>query len=207
MPAAPRPVLLDAIVDDLARHGWSHQPDALPAGQIAALAEACRMRHARGELQRAAIGRAATQTLDTQVRGDHIQWLEHGQCPLTDDYLAFAEELRQTLNRHLYLGLEDYESHFALYPPGSFYRRHVDRFRDDDRRTVTTLLYLNADWRAEDGGELHLELGEGRSTRIRPEAGTLVVFMAADFPHEVLLAHRERLSISGWFRRRGSGPL
>ena len=34
------------------------------------------------------------------------------------------------LNRDLFLGLEDFESHFAMYPPGAFYLKHVDRFRD-----------------------------------------------------------------------------
>ncbi|MCL7462148.1 2OG-Fe(II) oxygenase [Pseudomonas sp. NW5] len=207
MPAAFSPDLLDALIDDLARQGWSQQRHALSAAQIAALADECRARHARGELQHATIGRAATQTLDAQVRGDHIQWLERGRSTVTDAYLEVLDNLRETLNRTLYLGLEDYESHFALYPPGSFYHRHLDRFRDDDRRMVTTILYLNEDWRAEDGGALQLELGEGRSTRILPEAGTLVVFMAGDFPHEVLLAQRERLSITGWFRRRGVGML
>ena len=37
------------------------------------------------------------------------------------------------------------------------------------------------------------------------EAGTLVVFLSADVPHEVLPATRDRLSLTGWFRRRGDG--
>ena len=39
-----------------------------------------------------------------------------------------------------------------------------------------------------------------------PEGGSLVVFLSAELPHEVLPASRERMSIAGWFRRRG-GPL
>jgi SM-20-related protein len=31
------------------------------------------------------------------------------------------------------------------------------------------------------------------------------VFLSADLPHEVLPASRERLSLTGWFRRRGDG--
>lgn len=199
--------LFDRILDDLARQGWTVQPLALPAPLSAALAEECRRRHAAGELSRAAIGRGNGQQLDEGIRGDHIQWLNPGEGAVTDEYLGVLDALRERLNRELFLGLEDYECHFALYPPGSFYRRHLDRFRDDDRRTVTTVCYLNDAWQPGDGGELRIELADGREHDVPPAAGTLVVFMSADFPHEVLPAGRERLSLTGWYRRRGSGPL
>lgn len=203
---APAP-LIDAILDDLARQGWSLQTRALPPALSAALADDCRQRYARGAMNRAAIGRGGGQQLDERIRGDHIQWLNGGESAAVDGYLALLDELRGALNRELFLGLEDYECHFALYPPGSFYRRHLDRFRDDDRRTVTTVCYLNDDWRAEHGGALRIELPDGSERDVLPVAGTLVVFMSADFPHEVLAASRERLSIAGWYRRRGSAPL
>ena len=120
---------------------------------------------------------------------------------------AQNDELRQALNQAFYLGLADYESHFAHYPPGAFYQKHLDRFRDDDRRTVSAVLYLNDDWQADQGGALRLYPDGGEPLDVLPEAGTLVLFMSADLPHEVLPATRERLSLTGWFRRRGSGPL
>lgn len=199
--------LFDRILDDLAAQGWSVQPLALPAELSAALAAECRRRHAAGALSRAAIGRGSGQQRDEEIRGDHIQWLNPGEGAVTDAYLGVLDGLRERLNRELFLGLEDYECHFALYPPGSFYRRHLDRFRDDDRRTVTTVCYLNDAWQAADGGALRIELADGREHDVLPDAGTLVVFMSADFPHEVLPAGRERLSLTGWYRRRGSGPL
>ncbi|MCC6074453.1 2OG-Fe(II) oxygenase [Pseudomonas sp. GCM10022188] len=204
--ASPTP-LSARILDDLAERGWSVQSDALPPGLAGALAAECRRRHAAGALARASVGRGSGQLVDEGIRGDHIQWLGRGETPATDQYLDLLDELRATLNRELFLGLEDYECHFALYPPGSFYRRHLDRFRDDDRRTVTTVCYLNADWQAEHGGALRIELPDGEERDVLPAAGTLVVFMSADFPHEVLAASRERLSLTGWYRRRGSGPL
>lgn len=198
---------LEPILDDLASQGWSVQPLAVPAELSAELAAECRRRHAAGALTRAAIGRGHGQTLDDGIRGDHIQWLAPGESAATDRYLGLLDALRERLNRELFLGLEDYECHFALYPPGSFYRRHLDRFRDDDRRTVTTVFYLNDDWQAADGGALRIELADGRELDVLPAAGTLVVFMSGDFPHEVLPAARERLSLTGWYRRRGNGPL
>jgi SM-20-related protein len=37
---------------------------------------------------------------------------------------------------------------------------------------------------------------------VLPVAGTLVCFLSDRFEHEVLPATRERLSLTGWFRRR-----
>ncbi len=195
--------LLANIVDDLAERGWSLQPLFTPQALTLELAEECRLRAAKGALAPASIGRGSAQAVREGVRGDHIQWLDAGQSPACDRYLALLDELRLALNRDLYLGLEDYESHFALYPPGAFYQKHVDRFRDDDRRTVSAVFYLNEDWQAEQGGALRLYLADGTTRDVLPEAGSLLVFLSADMPHEVLPANRERLSLTGWFRRRG----
>jgi SM-20-related protein len=141
------------------------------------------------------------------VRGDRIDWLESGQSAACDQYMALLDELRQALNFGLYLGLEDFESHFALYPPGAFYLKHLDRFRDDDRRAVSVVLYLNPDWQPEHGGALRLYLKNGEVRDVSPLAGTLVVFLSAEMPHEVLPTTCDRLSLTGWFRRRGDNPL
>lgn len=193
--------------DDIARRGWSLQRGAIDAELVAALARECRARAAAGELSPAGIGRGDGQQVREGIRGDRIDWLEPGQAEPCDRYLALMDELRLRLNRELFLGLEDFEAHFALYPPGAFYRKHLDRFRDDDRRAVSAVLYLNPDWLPGEGGELRLYLGDGSTHDVLPEAGTLVVFLSGELPHEVLPASRERLSLTGWFRRRGDGPL
>lgn len=200
---APLLSLCANIVDDLAEQGWSLQPLFTSQTLTHELAEECRTRAAQGALAPAGIGRGTALAVREGIRGDHIQWLEPGQSPACDRYLALLDELRQALNRGLYLGLEDFESHFALFPPGAFYQKHVDRFRDDDRRAVSAVLYLNPDWQAEQGGALRLYLADGTSRDVLPEAGSLLVFLSADLPHEVLPASRERLSLTGWFRRRG----
>ena len=196
-----------ALIDDLAEHGWAIQPAALPADLTAALAAECRARQQNGALQPAGVGRAAAQAVNTTVRGDQIEWLEAAQSPACARYLGLLDELRVSLNRALYLGLEDYEGHFALYPPGAFYQKHLDRFRDDDKRSVSAVFYLNDDWLPEQGGALRLYLEAGRELDVYPQAGTLLLFMSADWPHAVLPATRERLSLTGWFRRRGNSPL
>ncbi|MFQ6573472.1 2OG-Fe(II) oxygenase [Pseudomonas sp. UM16] len=207
MPLSPDHPLLLRIVDDLATGGWSQQNIFLPESLTLALAAECRTRAAEGELAPAAVGRGATQVVREGIRGDHIQWLEPGQAECCDQYLALMDGLREALNRGLFLGLEDFECHFALYPPGAFYRKHLDRFRDDDRRTVSAVIYLNPDWLPSDGGQLRMSLKDGVEHDVEPIGGCLVVFLSGDVPHEVLPARRERLSVTGWFRRRGNEPF
>ena len=198
---------LDPLLDDLAEQGWAIATNALPVDLTLELAQECRARANLGALQPAGVGRGSAHGVQEGVRGDHIQWLEPSQCAAGDRYLAMLDDLRGQLNQALYLGLEDYEGHFALYPPGTFYQKHLDRFRDDDRRAVSAVFYLNSDWLPEQGGALRLYLADGRELDVLPEAGTLVVFLSADLPHEVLPATRERLSLTGWLRRRGNSPL
>lgn len=195
--------LLTTIVDDLADKGWSQHDLFIPESLTRQLAAECQQRAADDRLAPAAVGRGAAAQVREGVRGDSIQWLEPGESAATDAYLAVMDQLRLTLNQTLYLGLEDYESHFALYPPGAFYQRHVDRFRDDDRRTVSAVLYLNEGWKAEQGGALRIYPAE-QPCDIAPVGGRLVIFMSAGLPHEVLPATRERLSLTGWFRRRAA---
>ncbi|MFV3404849.1 2OG-Fe(II) oxygenase [Pseudomonas sp. NY15463] len=199
--------LLSAIVDDLATCGWSQQTLFLPEALSRELAGECRRRYSEGELNPAGVGRGASQEVREAIRGDQIQWLDPGESAPCDRYLDTMDSLRQAINQGLYLGLEDFECHFALYPPGAFYKRHLDRFRDDDRRMVSAVLYLNEGWQPEDGGQLRMFLHDGVVHDVQPQAGTLVVFLSGDVPHEVLPARRERLSLTGWFRRRGNDPF
>ena len=199
--------LLLRIVDDLAEHGWSQQNIFLPLDLTRALAAECRKRAAEGELSPAAVGRGPFSEIREGIRGDHIQWLEHGQAEACDSYLGLMDSLREAMNRGLFLGLEDFESHFALYPPGAFYLKHVDRFRDDDRRMVSAVIYLNDAWLPEHGGQLRMYLDKGVEHDVVPTGGCLVVFLSGEVPHEVLPATRERLSLTGWFRRRGNEPF
>ncbi len=204
--SSDNPLLL-RIVDDLAERGWSQQDVFLPQALTTELAAECRLRAAQGELAPAAVGRGLAQEIREGIRGDRIQWLEPGESLACDSYLQLMDTLREALNRGLFLCLEDFECHFAQYPPGAFYRKHVDRFRDDDRRMVSAIVYLNDNWAPEQGGQLRMYLEQGREHDVQPTGGCLVVFLSGEVPHEVLPAVRDRLSLTGWFRRRGNEPF
>ena len=184
------------------QRGWAVDPAFLPEQAIAALRSEARRRDAAGEFHAAGIGRGTARVERPDIRGDRILWLDdHERCAAEAPLLQALAALQSRLNRAFFLGLDSFEGHYALYPPGAFYRRHRDRFRDDDARVISCALYLNEDWSAEDGGALRMYLPEGVHD-VLPAGGTLVCFVAERFEHEVLPSVRERLAVSGWFRRR-----
>lgn len=191
-------------IDNLVEHGWSQQNVFLPAALTRALAAECRDLTDSGALRSAGIGHGATQLLRPDIRGDRILWLKDGQSAACDQYLQIMETLRVALNQSLYLGLDEYESHFAYYTAGASYLKHLDRFRDDDRRTVSVVIYLNADWLEAEGGALRLHPLGKCSEDVSPLASRMVLFLSADMLHEVLPATRNRMSLAGWFRRRAN---
>jgi SM-20-related protein len=186
-----------AVVAGLAGDGIAVVPRFLLAAAVAALRDEAMRRDAASSLAAAGVGRGSARVVREEVRGDRIGWLdERDPAPPERALFDVLETLRVAVNRELALGLWRYEGHYAIYPPGARYERHLDRFRDDDARVLSLVLYLNDAWRAADGGALRLHLDD------LPEGGTLVAFLAARFPHEVLPARRPRLAVTGWFRRR-----
>jgi SM-20-related protein len=192
--------LADAIADALRHHGACRLPDFPDPVLTAALrADLLRLRATSG-LAPAATGRGEGRGLRADVRGDATLWLDDARTgDAAAAYLAQLDALRVALNRRLFLGVDEVEAHYALYPPGASYAKHRDRFRDDDARVVSFVTYLNPDWGDEDGGALRLSLDDG-DIDIAPRTGS--VCFLSELEHEVLPATRDRLSIAAWMRRR-----
>ena len=192
------PESIKPIADAIHAEGYAVVQSFLDVEAVSALATACR----DADLQVTATGRGATRAERPDLRGDKTRWLHEADASIAQRvYFEAMHGLRSGLNRELMLGLDELEAHFAIYAPGTHYARHRDRFRDDDARVLSSVLYLNDDWQESDGGALRLYL-QDRHLDIYPSAGKLVLFLSADFEHEVLPAARDRLSIAGWFRRR-----
>lgn len=194
------------IANDLQQQGWSACDDLIAPAIVADLRQEALVQWQQGEFNPAGVGRGKDRIIDQTIRSDKVSWLtqEH-TSPAQAIYWQTIEQLRATLNRRLYLGLVDFEAHLSVYLPGDRYRRHVDQFRGASLREVSVILYLNDDWQPASGGELLLYSDRQSRTplqRFYPAAGKLVVFMSADFPHEVLPATRQRLSMTGWYKKR-----
>lgn len=195
---------IESIVDTVAASGWCVTPGFLSIEETAALRAECLALHRADNFHRAGVGKGQAEVRG-EIRGDHVLWVnDESAGPSLKPVLTRLEGLRQAVNRALLLGLFDLEMHFAVYPVGAGYQRHLDRFREDDRRTLTVILYLNPpDWGEEDGGQLLFWPDpEAAPQVIVPTGGTLVTFLSDCYWHEVLPTTRERLSLTGWFRRR-----
>lgn len=192
------------LADALRRDGWATVRHLVDDDLVDALAAEARAHREAQRLQPAATGRADGRQRGG-LRGDSTLWLDDAACGAASARLLAAfEALRVDMDRRLLLGLREVEAHFAHYPPGAAYVRHRDRFRDDDARVLSLVLYLNRDWPEDAGGALRLHL-PGGARDIAPVAGTAVLFLSDEIEHEVLPATRDRFSIAAWFRRRARG--
>jgi SM-20-related protein len=197
--ASSRSALFGRIAEDIRVKGYSINPGALPASLTDALiAHLVQMDEEQFDL--AGIGRELQHMQNRFVRNDEICWIT-GESAAGRDWLAWVAELQTFLNCHLLLGLFSFESHFARYAPGAYYKRHYDAFRGETNRVLSVVAYLNTEWTAADGGELVLyhDMTDREGLRVSPIAGTVVIFLSEDFPHEVLPARRDRHSIAGWY--------
>lgn len=75
------------------------------------------------------------------VRSDIIYWLdkkhnnqhENDFFDLMDSFVCF-------LNSACYTGVTGHEFHYTLYEPGSFYKKHIDQFRNSNSRQFSMIL-------------------------------------------------------------------
>lgn len=194
------PDALAKLADDLSDKGYCLTPGLLPIDivqqllmEVSQLNQHC--------FEPAGIGRELQQQQNQFVRTDAIHWL-NGQTPAQQAFLATMENLRIAINRRLFMGLFDYECHFAHYSPGDFYKKHLDAFKGRTNRVLSTVLYLNPGWSSSDGGELLMYEQEEVQPflTVTPLFGQMLIFLSERFPHEVRPAMRDRYSIAGWFR-------
>ncbi|WP_018152341.1 2OG-Fe(II) oxygenase [Leeia oryzae] len=197
---------LSAVVDALAEKGWAVTRGLLPAETVARLREECLVAHRQGGFHVAGIGRGGDFTVREGIRSDEVMWLDASTAtPTQRQYFERLDALQREINQGLYLGLFEFEGHFAIYDEGAYYKKHLDAFRGDKGRVVTVVYYLNPDWHLGDGGELRLYLDEKGETDfidIEPTAGTAVIFLSERFWHEVLPSCKDRVSITGWYKVR-----
>jgi SM-20-related protein len=187
---------------DLITSGISVRDQFASAGEISALRECARARELRGDFAPARVGRQGAERRRENIRGDFTCWLREPVLPPERALLKRLEELRLQLNREAFLGLFELELHYARYPAGAAYSRHVDQPQGSTQRRVSVVLYLNSQWQAADGGILRIHAADERFVDVEPIAGRLVCFLTPGREHEVLEARCERLSVSGWFRGR-----
>ena len=149
------------------------------------------------EFRKAKIGKAKLAKVKENVRGDFICWVNNWDVSELEPIQSLMEEILQ-LGKQLYLPLKRYETHLTHYPPGTRYARHIDRHKKNPSRLLSAVIYLSS-WSKGDGGELIIYDENLAPVKVAPEAGTIVVF-DSDLEHEVALTHKDRWSVTSWFR-------
>ena len=156
-----------------------------------------------GSFRPAKIGHLQDKTHNANIRNDQIFWLDkqEGNSDI-NTYFSQLETLCETLNRTLYLGLVDYEAHFAIYQPNHFYKKHIDQFSTTQDRRISCVYYLNEQWQTDFGGELILYDKEDQPLINIMPLGNRFVCFESDMPHEVCISYQTRYSIAGWLKVR-----
>ena len=149
----------------------------------------------------AGIGNDEAKDSQQKMRSDAIYWMDKSHDNIFEqEFLQLAEDFIAHLNMTCYTGINEYEFHYALYEEGSFYKRHKDQFKNDNNRKYSLISYLNEDWLEEDGGQLLIYQNESVQ-KILPHSQTAVFFKSDEMEHEVTVANRCRMSISGWLKQ------
>jgi len=155
---------------------------------------------AQNKMQHAGTGNHAILNLDKTVRGDNIHWLDRvHNDEYENSFFDLMDRFVKYLNETCYTGINSYEFHYTLYTPGTFYKKHMDRFQNNDSRKFSMIMYLNTGWSPEDGGELCIHHEKGLQN-ISPQNGKVVFFKSNELEHEVLMTHKNRMSITGWLK-------
>lgn len=198
-----------SIIEAICKQGYAICEDFLPIMAIQTLIAEAQSQGRNGKLTAARIGKQH-QILNPSIRGDAIYWLEENDAESgVTIYFEQMHALKQQINRNLFMGLQELEAHFAIYPVGSGYQKHLDQFKSDQLKTslanlrprrLSSILYLNNEWRMDDGGELRLYIDDQNHLDILPTGGKLVLFLSGKFWHEVRPAKRERMSVAGWLK-------
>ncbi len=109
-------------------------------------------------------------------RSDIIYWLDRKHNnPHENSFFDLMDNFVEHLNATCYMGITSYEFHYTLYETGSFYKKHLDQFRNNDSRKYSMIMYLNEEWQEKDGGELCIHY-QDKLQNISPDNGKGVFF-------------------------------
>lgn len=157
--------------------------------------------HKSGAFHSAGTGNDSLINQDKKTRSDEIYWLDKKHDDVHEnEFFAQIEAFIKYLNHTCYAGITDCEFHYSLYEEGSFYKKHLDQFKNNTSRQFSMISYLNSNWKEEDGGQL-LIYPESGEQLIDPTQGKTVFFKSSELQHEVLVSNKQRMSITGWLKR------
>lgn len=197
--------LYESIISDILDQGYSICDTFLEEYLVELLREELKSLYETNYLKKAAIGNRVNESIEKNIRGDYIQWIDEVKANSVEkQFFNTLNAFKNYLNKTCFMGLLHQEFHYAVYPQGTFYKKHIDTFQNDDRRKLSMVCYLNDQtWEASNGGELVLYPEGSPDVVIYPLPGRVVIFESQILEHEVKeVINDKRLSITGWLKTR-----
>lgn len=148
----------------------------------------------------AGTGNNVTVAHDKLFRSDMIYWLDRSHNnAFENQFFDLMDAFVIHLNETCYTRIKSYEFHYTVYEAGSFYKKHIDQFKNSDSRQYSMIMYLNDEWIDGDGGELSIHHAD-HIQHISPVNGKSIFFKSNELAHEVLITNKRRMSITGWLK-------
>ncbi|MFV8225399.1 2OG-Fe(II) oxygenase [Christiangramia aquimixticola] len=199
--------LFERVITDLMEKKYSVVDNFFDAQEVDLLRATLMEKYREDDFKKAAIGNRTNEVVAKSVRGDFILWINETTAgPAENIFFSKINSMVEYLNRTCFMGILTKEFHYAVYPEGTFYKRHLDTFQNDGRRKLSMVCYLNEEnWKPENGGELAIYLDENGTEKeidIYPLPGRIVIFESQELEHEVKPVKVPRLSITGWLKTR-----
>lgn len=197
--------VFETIIEDIQKQKFSIVDGFFSAEEVVQLRDSLLEKYEADHFKKSAIGNRVNEEIHSEIRGDFILWIDQLKASPTEQlFFNKINELVEYLNRTCFLGILHKEFHYAVYPKGTFYAKHLDTFQNDDRRKLSVVCYLNeANWPKENGGELSLYLDTTEVLDVLPLPGRVVIFESQELEHEVkVVKAAERYSITGWLKSR-----
>ena len=200
--------LYESIIEDLLQRKYSVIDNFFSTEEVEVLRNGLLAKYEEDQFKKSAIGNKTNELVEKEIRGDFILWLNEAEAGTAENvFFNRVNNLVDYLNRTCFMGILHKEFHYAVYPEGTFYKRHLDTFQNDGRRKLSVVCYLNDEtWLEENGGELTIYLdgnGEEKAIDLYPFPGRVVIFESQELEHEVQrVKHSKRFSITGWLKTR-----
>ena len=185
-------------MDTLSQFDYVVMDDFLSIEVLSNLKSYFSQKENQDKLDKAAIGSTGDSKVINEIRGDYTYWLDKSRDERDLQLFDVLDEVKSMINRFCFLSLSDYEFHLALYPEGSFYKKHLDQFKGRNNRMISMIIYLNENWRDGDGGELKIYPEEKEENIIAPLENRCILFRSDVLYHEVLPTNKPRKSVTGW---------
>lgn len=191
--------IYEKVIQGLLVEGFESVDGWFSLEEINGLRETLLNHYEMEKFRLAGIGKEGNLQKVKDIRSDQIFWLpKPGTNTMEESFFKKIDDFVLYLNRTCFAGIRSYEFHYAIYEAGTFYKKHIDRFKNDDSRRFSMVFYLTENWQPGDGGELVI-YKNNEQILIKPIAGNMVLF-ESELPHEVLLSKTQRLSLTGWLK-------